>query len=72
MGLSRVRPYACSKSREEEEGKLIGVRWDICWGATAGAHLMGSDLYNKLSEYLKTHLIRLRTVRLSLFPPKQP
>jgi hypothetical protein len=31
----------------------------------AGAHLMGSDLYNKLSDYLKTHLARLRTVSRS-------
>lgn len=32
----------------------------------AGAHLMGSDLYNKLSDYLRTHLVHLRTESESL------
>ena len=31
---------------------------------TAGANLMGSDLYNKLTKYLVQHLKTVREVRL--------
>jgi cullin 1 len=53
----------CSATSISQRGALTSK--SVLWVCIAGAHLMGSDLYNKLSDYLKTHLARLRTVSRS-------
>jgi hypothetical protein len=50
----------------KKRGQVIQL-WPF--SSVAGAHLMGSDLYNKLSEYLKGHLTKLRNVRIPYLPP---
>ncbi|KAH8081415.1 Cullin-domain-containing protein [Filobasidium floriforme] len=53
--------YCISSNKQHEISGYGSVPVGSSGTVKAGAHLMGSDLYNKLSDYLKTHLARLRT-----------